>query len=57
MIIDVYLFLLDDLLLQKTKPFKVFSGNNSTINDLTLRNVLATISKERELIIFDLAST
>ena len=51
------MFLLDDIVLLKTKPFKMFTGNNSTINDFVLKNVLATVSKDKELIIFDLVST
>ena len=48
---------MDDIVLLKTKPFKVFTGNNSPINDFVLKNVLATISKDKELIIFDIATT
>ncbi|CAD8137463.1 unnamed protein product [Paramecium octaurelia] len=54
---NVNLFLLDDIVLLKTKPFKVFTGNNSAINDFVFKNVLATISKDKELIIFDVATT
>lgn len=48
---------MDDIVLLKTKPFKIFTGNNSKINDFVLKNVLATISKDKELIIFDITTT
>ncbi|CAD8056689.1 unnamed protein product [Paramecium sonneborni] len=54
---NVNMFLLDDIILLKTKPFKVFTGNTLQINDFVLKNVLATISKDKELIIFDISTT